>query len=91
MRHTRGVPVASCAHRANATTIRGLAREVVLEPDHDPCRHDSALLAVVTFWDNAWEEFVPFLDYDIKIRTVLCSTNTIESLNARYLRVVKAR
>src|SRR5262250_2933492 len=33
----------------------------------------------------------PFLDYDVEIRTVLCSTNAIESLNARYRRAVKAR
>jgi putative transposase len=36
-------------------------------------------------------EFIPFLDYDIEIRTVICSTNAIESLNARYRRAVKAR
>ena len=47
--------------------------------------------AVVRLWDNAWAEFIPFLDYDIEIRTVLCSTNAIESLNARYRRAIKAR
>jgi putative transposase len=47
--------------------------------------------AVVRLWDNAWSEFIPFLDYDIEIRQVLCSTNAIESLNARYRRAVKAR
>jgi putative transposase len=47
--------------------------------------------AVVRLWDNAWEEFIPFLDYDIEIRRVLCSTNAIESLNARYRRAVRAR
>lgn len=31
---------------------------------------------------GAWEEFIPFLDYDIEIRRVICSTNAIESLNA---------
>jgi hypothetical protein len=36
-------------------------------------------------------EFVPFLDYDMEIRKVLCSTNAIESLNARYRRAVRAR
>jgi len=29
--------------------------------------------------------------YDVEIRKVLCSTNAIESLNARYRRAVKAR
>jgi putative transposase len=42
-------------------------------------------------WENAWEEFIPFLDYDVEIRRVICSTNAIESLNARYRRAVKAR
>ena len=47
--------------------------------------------AVIRLWDNAWEEFIPFLDYDVEIRKVLCSTNAIESLNARYRRAIKAR
>jgi len=47
--------------------------------------------AITRLWDSAWEEFIPFLDYDLEIRTVLCSTNAIESLNARYRRAIKAR
>ena len=47
--------------------------------------------AIIRLWENAWEEFIPFLDYDIEIRQVICSTNAIESLNARYRRAVKAR
>jgi putative transposase len=47
--------------------------------------------AIIRLWENAWEQFIPFLDYDLEIRTVLCSTNAIESLNARYRRAVKAR
>jgi transposase-like protein len=47
--------------------------------------------AVVRVWDNAWAEFIPFLDYDVEIRQVICSTNAIESLNARYRRAIKAR
>ena len=39
--------------------------------------------AIIRLWHNAWEQFIPFLDYDIEIRKVLCSTNAIESLNAR--------
>ena len=47
--------------------------------------------AIHTLWQQAWSEFVPFLDYDVEIRKVICSTNAIESLNARYRRAVKAR
>ncbi len=47
--------------------------------------------AMVRLWRNAWTEFIPFLDYDIEIRRMICSTNAIESLNARYRRAVRAR
>jgi transposase-like protein len=47
--------------------------------------------AVIRLWDNAWAEFIPFLDYDVEIRRVICSTNAIESMNARYRRAIKAR
>ncbi|PPJ25547.1 IS256 family transposase [Nocardia nova] len=47
--------------------------------------------AIVRLWENAWTEFTPFLDYDVEIRRVICSTNAIESLNARYRRAVRAR
>ncbi len=47
--------------------------------------------AIIRLWNNAWDEFIPFLDYDIEIRRVICSTNAIESLNARYRRAIKAR
>jgi putative transposase len=50
-----------------------------------------AVRAVIRLWESAWEQFIPFLDYDLEIRTVICSTNAIESLNARYRRAVKAR
>jgi putative transposase len=47
--------------------------------------------AIIRLWNSAWDEFIPFLDYNVEIRTVICSTNAIESLNARYRRAVKAR
>ncbi|MGU3587327.1 IS256 family transposase, partial [Rhodococcus sp. C26F] len=47
--------------------------------------------AIVRMWENSWSEFVPFLDYDVEIRRVICSTNAIESLNARYRRAIRAR
>ena len=47
--------------------------------------------AIRRLWETAWAEFVPFLDYDVEIRRVICSTNAIESINARYRRAVRAR
>ena len=42
-------------------------------------------------WMGAWERFIPFLDYDVEIRRVICTTNAIESLNARFKRSIRAR
>jgi putative transposase len=47
--------------------------------------------AIINLWRSAWEEFIVFLDYDVEIRKIICSTNAIESLNARYRRAVRAR
>jgi len=68
----------------NATAARA-ARDELAE------RWGQRYPAIIRLWDNAWEQFIPFLDYDAEIRQVLCSTNAIESLNARYRRAVRAR
>ncbi|GLB99393.1 MULTISPECIES: IS256 family transposase [Mycobacterium] len=54
-------------------------------------RWGSRYPALIRMWRSCWNEFIPFLDYDTEIRRVLCSTNAIESLNARYRRAIKAR
>lgn len=47
--------------------------------------------AIIRLWESAWAEFVPFLGFDIEIRKLVCTTNAIESLNARLRRSVRAR
>jgi len=47
--------------------------------------------AIRTLWENAWAEFVPFLDYPAEVRRVIYSTNAIESLHARMRRATRAR
>jgi putative transposase len=47
--------------------------------------------AIIKLWEHAWAEFVPFLRFDKEIRTVVCTTNSIESINARIRRAVNAR
>jgi putative transposase len=64
------------------------ARERFLEFD---AKWGKQYPAITKLWENAWQEFVPFLDYDVEIRRVICSTNAIESINARYRRAVRAR
>ena len=57
----------------------------------DFTEHGAALPAIIKLWENAWPEFVPFLRFDTEIRTVVCTTNAIESINARIRRAVNAR
>ena len=47
--------------------------------------------AIGKLWRAAWDNFVPFLDLDIEVRHLLSTTNAIESLNARFRRVIDAR
>jgi putative transposase len=47
--------------------------------------------AIIKLWESAWPEFTPFLAFDREIRTMITTTNAIESLNARFRRSVKAR
>lgn len=41
-------------------------------------------------WENAWAEFVPFLQFDVEIRKIVCTTNVIESVNARIQAALKS-
>jgi putative transposase len=54
-------------------------------------RWETRYPAVVKLWENAWAEFVPFLGFDSEIRTIIYTTNAIESVNARIRKAVKAR
>ena len=47
--------------------------------------------AITKLWESAWAEFVPFLQFDPEIRSVVYSTNAIESIHARFRRAVRAR
>jgi hypothetical protein len=55
------------------TTVNATAAKEAL------CAFDAAwghrYQAAIRLWRNAWEEFIPFLDYDTEIRNVICSTN----------------
>jgi putative transposase len=47
--------------------------------------------AMIGSWENAWDEFVPFLAFPVELRKVVYTTNAIESLNARFRRAVRHR
>src|SRR5690606_30418304 len=43
---------------------------------------------IVRTWEQAWEQFTPFLAFPPEIRRVIYTTNLIESMNARFRRAV---
>src|SRR5918912_3185161 len=47
--------------------------------------------AMLRLWEQACAEFTAFLQFDHEIRRIVCSTNAIESINARFRRAVNAR
>ena len=46
---------------------------------------------MIRSWEQAWDEFVPFLDFPPELRKVVYTTNAIESLNAQFRRGVRHR
>jgi putative transposase len=86
--------------RTDADTIKRDIKPIYTAPNADAAllaldeldeKWGKKYRAMIRLWRNAWNEFIPFLDYDVEIRKVICSTNAIESLNARYRRAVRAR
>ncbi|WP_240799455.1 IS256 family transposase [Streptomyces sp. A0958] len=47
--------------------------------------------AIVRLRESACAEFVPFLQFHVEIRKTVCTTNAIESVNARIRKAVRAR
>jgi transposase-like protein len=47
--------------------------------------------AMISSWENSWNEFVPFLEFPVELRKIVYTTNAIESLNARFRRAVRHR
>jgi putative transposase len=45
----------------------------------------------VQVWENAWNEFIPFLDFPPPLRLVVYTTNAIESMNFQLRKITKNR
>ena len=39
---------------------------------------------MVKAWRDAWDDFIPFLEFPADLRYLVYTTNTIESLNSRF-------
>jgi putative transposase len=47
--------------------------------------------ATVATWENAWERFIPFLEFPPQVRKIIYTTNAIESLNYQLRKIIKNR
>lgn len=47
--------------------------------------------AAAATWTNAWERFIPFLEFPPEVRRVIYTTNSIESLNYQLRKIIKNR
>ena len=54
-------------------------------------RFDGRYPAIGRLWRDAWDRFVPMLDYPPAIRRVLYTTNTVESLNYQLRKITRNR
>jgi len=47
--------------------------------------------ATVRVWRDAWERFIPFLEFAPELRRIIYTTNSIESLNYQLRKIIKNR
>jgi transposase-like protein len=45
----------------------------------------------VKAWRDAWERFIPFLEFAPEVRRIIYTTNAIESLNYQLRKIIKNR
>ena len=77
-----------------------------LKPVYQASDEEAALEALIEFedsllgrkypqavatWKNAWDRFIPFLQFPPMLRRVIYTTNSIESLNYQLRKVTKSR
>jgi transposase-like protein len=46
---------------------------------------------IVTAWERAWEQVIPFFAFPPDIRRIIYTTNAIESVNAQLRKIIKTR
>lgn len=81
-------------------TVAAALKEIYQAPNEDAARDALARFeerfaerypAVGKVWRDAWDRFVPMLDYPPAIRKVLYTTNVVESLNFQLRKITRNR
>jgi putative transposase len=53
--------------------------------------HGKRYPGVIAAWERAWQQFIPFLEFEPELRKVIYTTNTIESINFQLRKITKNR
>ena len=80
---------AAAAMRPIYTAVNEAAAKAAL----DDLRRDFGKKSpgLVAAWERAWDQFIPFLQFDSAIRKVIYTTNAIESVNFQLRKIIKNR
>jgi putative transposase len=71
-----------------APTIEGAEIELAAFENSEIGRRYPAAVAT---WRNAWDRFIPFLEFPPEVRRIIYTTNAIESLNYQLRKIIKNR
>ena len=47
--------------------------------------------SITTLWKRNWEHVIPFFAFPPQIRKIIYTTNTVESLNRSFRKIIKSR
>lgn len=95
--------VRASTHYANwkeRKTISSMMKEIYRAPNETAAaealdrleqRYGSRFPAMIKTWREAWDRFVPMLDYPPEIRRVLYTTNMVESVNFQLRKITRNR
>lgn len=82
--------------KAVAADLKPIYRAVTLEEaetalENFAAKWDALYPAISQIWLRHWENVIPIFDYPMEIRTVIYTTNAIESLNRSLRKVIKTK
>jgi putative transposase len=82
--------------KAVAADLKPIYRAVTLEEaetalENFAAKWDALYPAISRIWLRHWENVIPIFDYPMEIRTVIYTTNAIESLNRSLRKVIKTK
>ena len=86
--HDRKAVAAALRPIYTAPTVSAAAQELDI---FEGSRWGKKYPATLRVWRDAWERFIPFLEFPPEVRKILYTTNSSESLNYQLRKIIKNR